>query len=196
MMENRKKSEFYTSSKISTPFKVFIGVFLIAGLAFIGYHMYKEGEELGSIASLLFATILGAVLLFWVFSKIKRIHDLTNLSEVEKSYVNDLANMKATSIIRKYVFSNMDIQPILAFIVIIGDMVKKMLFYIFIGGLLLLFIYGDNTIFDKIIMLSLAIIWCPWAEALLLRKIDYKLTFLSKLVLTIIVFSIAIKTGS
>lgn len=192
-MAEKKPSEFYTSTKISPSFKIFIGVFLIVALFLIGYLLYKEGEGLTNIITLMIGVIAGIVLIFWIFAKMKRVRDLTNLSELEKSHVDDLAGMKITAGIKKLIFPDVDIRPVLAFIVIVGDMINKMLFYIFISGLVLLFIYKNNTIFDKAIMLSLALIWSPWIENIIIKRLDYKIIFLLKLALTIIVFSIAIK---
>ncbi len=194
-MEEKKPSGFYTSNKISVPFKAFLSIFLIIGLSYIGYLLYIYDAGLQSIIGTIFVAILGIVLILRLFSKAIRIRDLTNLSELEESHINDLASMKITTVLKKVIFPDVDIRPILAFVVIVGGILGEMFFYIFIMCLILTFFTKNNTIFDKIMMLSLAIIWCPWIGNMLVKRISYKSSLLFKWVLTIAVFFIGIKVS-
>jgi len=192
-MIEKKPNEFYTSFKISLPIKVFIGVLLVITLSWIGCLQYKTGKNLSDIITLIAVIVLCVVFIFWIFSKMRRLYNLNNLSSIERSYIDDLAAMKITKIIKRLLFPDLDIQFVLSFIIIVGDMMRKLLFYLFIGILGLAFIYKGNTIFDKIIILSLIAIWCPWLEDLLVKKVNYKLSFLLKLTLTATILSEAIK---
>jgi hypothetical protein len=118
---------------------------------------------------------------------IKKIRDSEKLSDTERSYIEDLGHHKITGVIKKYVFSNMDISEPLRFIVVMGWIIKWMLFSIFSGGMILLLFY-KHTSLDIALFLFLIVVWCPWIENIFLKKINFKITFIVKLLTTISIF--------
>lgn len=195
-MEKKDSNEFYTSFKISASFKIFLLIFLISALGIIGYLLYMQGAGWQSIIELALGVIFGLVIIYWFMTKgLKRFRDLSKLSDTERSYVNDLNRFKPTLFIKKYVFSDMDIQSVLSFVIIIGNLLKWSLFYIFIIGSIVV-LCRDETFFDKMMILSLAITWCPWIENALLKKVNYKIIFVLKLLITLTVFFVGIKAST
>lgn len=195
-MEKKRNGEFRTSLKISTSFKVFLVIFLLSALGIIGYSLYRQGKCWSAIFNLVLGVIFGLGIVYWFIGvALKRLLNLTNLSEQEQSYVDDLKSFKLTEFIKKYIFSDLDIRDVLNFIIILGYVVKWLLFYIFTVGSLIV-LCKDDTLLDKMMMISLAVTWCPWVENILLKKINYKIIFILKLLITMMVFFIAIRGGS
>jgi len=191
-MTDNKQSNFYTSYKISKPFIIFLVLFLIISLTFIGYSLFKIGESLQNVIELMVCAIGGIALILWLMAvSIEKIRNSENLSDTERLYIEDLRRLKITEVIKKYVFSNMNITDCLSFIIVMGGVFKWMFFYIFAGGTVIVF-YRNDTLFSKILMLSLAVVWCPWIENLILKKINFKIAFFIKLLLTILIFSAGI----
>ncbi|MFH1338779.1 MAG: hypothetical protein ABIH40_02915 [Candidatus Omnitrophota bacterium] len=187
-MEKKDSSEFYTSFKISTTFKIFLLILIIFALGIIGYLLHIQGAGWQSIIKLTLGVIFGLAIIYWFMTKgLKRFRNLSNLSDSERFYVNDLSRFKLTLLIKKYVFSDMDIQNVLSFLIIIGNLLKWLLFYIFVIGSIVV-LCRDDTFFNKMMILSLTITWCPWVENALLRKVNYKIVFMFKLLITIIIF--------
>ena len=193
----QKPSKFYTSHEISTSFKIFISIFVALGLLILGYFLLQQGESLRKIITLLFA-VVGAVALFLIggAKAFKRIQNLSNLSPAEKAYADDLSKFKLIVAI----FKDLPSGTLAAanFLVILGYILKWMLFWIFAGSsIMLLALLGvTSTLLDLLIMLCLATTWCPWLENLLLKKINYKLIFCSKIIATILIFAVAISVTS
>ncbi|MFH1876795.1 MAG: hypothetical protein ABH865_07870 [Candidatus Omnitrophota bacterium] len=191
-MTDNKQSDFYTSYKISKSFKIFLVLFSIIGLLFLGYSLVKTGENLKD-AIVLVASAAGAiVLLFWfIVVMVNKIRNPENISNIERSYAEDLGRYKVVAIVKKYVFSDMDIGQVLNLIVIMGGMFKWLLFYIFAGGTAMVFLRND-TLFNKILILALSVVWCPWLENICLKKINYILIFIVKVLATFSLFMIGI----
>jgi hypothetical protein len=191
-MKNKDSNEFYTSFKISTSFKIFLLIFLIAALGIIGYLLHIQGAGWQSIIELTLGVIFGLVIIYWFMTKgLRRFRDLSNLSDTERFYVDDLSHFELTLFIKKYIFSDMDIRNVLSFIIIIGNLFKWLLFYVFAVGSIIVLLKND-TFLDKVMMFCLAITWCPWIENILLKKVDYKIVFAFKLIITIAIFLIGI----
>lgn len=187
-MANNKQSEFYTSYKISNSFRIFLIFFIIIGLIFTGYLLFRTGENLQNVIKLIIGAAGGITLILWLMTVgIKKIRDSEKLSDTERSYIEDLGHHKITGVIKKYVFSNMDISEPLRFIVVMGWIIKWMLFSIFSGGMILLLFY-KHTSLDIALFLFLIVVWCPWIENIFLKKINFKITFIVKLLTTISIF--------
>jgi len=185
---NNKQSEFYTSYKISNSFRIFLIFFIIIGLIFTGYLLFRTGENLQNVIKLIIGAAGGITLILWLMTVgIKKIRDSEKLSDTERSYIEDLGHHKITGVIKKYVFSNMDISEPLRFIVVMGWIIKWMLFSIFSGGMILLLFY-KHTSLDIALFLFLIVVWCPWIENIFLKKINFKITFIVKLLTTISIF--------
>lgn len=191
-MEEKRANDSFTSFKISTPFKIFILILLISGLAIIGYSLNKQGQDLRNIISLMIAVILTLALIYWFMTGgLKRVRDLSNISDTERLYMDDLNHSQLTQIIKRYVFSDMDIQNVLGFSIIMGNLLKWMLFYIFAVSSIVILIKGD-TLINNVLMLFLAITWCPWVENIFLKMLNFKIIFFFKLLITIALFSVGI----
>jgi len=186
------QSEFYTSYKISKSFKVFLVLFSIAGLLFLGYSSVKAGENLKDTIVLVASATGAIVLLFWfIVAMVKKIRNPENISNIERSYAEDFGRYKVVAIVRKYVFSDMDISQVLNLIVVMGGMFKWLFFYIFAGGTAIVFARND-TLLSKILMLALSVAWCPWLENICLKKVNYKIIFIVKVLMTFSLFMIGI----
>lgn len=188
----KKVSEFYTSYKISNSFKIFLLILVIIALSFFAYFLAKEGERWSTIAEIIGSAIGGIMLLYWIIRTIgKRARHLSDLSESERLYVDELEQSRITLLAKRYLFSNMNIRGVLGLIIITGYIFKWMFFWIFAGGSIMVIIRND-TFLNKILMLSLAITWCPWIEDLFLKRLNFKTLFIAKLLITGGVFSIGI----
>lgn len=195
-MSNSQSTDEFHTCKISASFKVFLVVLLICALASISYFLAKEGEDWGEIAGLMAIVIWAIGVCCWfITSIVKRVRNLPNLSDRERLYADDLNRLKITSTIKQTFFSGMDTQEALALMIIMGDLFKWLLFYIFAGGSIIV-ICRNDTFLNKMLTFSLALTWCPWIENLLLKKINYKITFLLKVILSVLIFSIVITSSS
>lgn len=189
-------SRFYTTYKISTPFKIFLLVLVIFTTAVITHLSIRSGESWNDILALIIGVTGGSMLIYWFMTTgARRIRSLTNLSDAERSYVENLNRLKITLFIKKYVFLDKDMQNVLSFIVIMDDLIKWMLFYIFTGASIIL-ILRKETLLNKALMFFLAIVWFPWIEKLMLKRTNYKMIFLLRIILTITIFSLGIKISS
>ena len=145
-----------------------------------------------NIISLIIAVILTVALIYWFMTGgLKRVRDLSNISDTERLYLDDLNHFQLIQIIKRYVFSDMDIQNVLGFSIIMGNLLKWMLFYIFAVSSIVILIKGD-TLINNVLMLSLAITWCPWVENIFLKMLNFKIIFFCKLLITIALFSVGI----
>ncbi|MCK9615512.1 MAG: hypothetical protein M0R48_08415 [Candidatus Omnitrophica bacterium] len=186
-MANNNQTDF-PPYKISKSFKFFITLFSIIALLFLGYILFKTGENLQDIISIITGAIGGIVLIVWLaLVSIKKIRNKEGLSDRECLYIDDLGNSKIVNIIKKYIFSNMEIGDVLKFIIVMGYLFKWMFFGVFTFGTIIVFCRND-TFFSKILMLSLGIIWCPWLENLILKKLNYKIVFIIKILATFAIF--------
>ena len=154
-MENKQ-------SKISTSFKIFISLILLIGLSVLGYSLVQQGESLPRVIALLLA-VIGAVGLFLIggIKIFKRLKNLSDLSPAEETYAKDLSKSKFIITLFKDLSSGTS--TAVNFLVILGYMVKWLLFWIFAGSSLMLLIQG-TSLFDTLIILCLTITWCPWLE--------------------------------
>ncbi|MBN3038701.1 MAG: hypothetical protein JW869_04700 [Candidatus Omnitrophica bacterium] len=191
-MENNNQNELNPNLKISGSFRLFLVILSILGLVCVGYILVSAGESIKDVVGLLAGGAGGILLLLWfIMIVIKKIVKGEDITDAEKIYIENLTKNKIVEIIRKYIFSDMDISAVLRFIVVMGSVFKWMFFYIFAGGALIVF-FNKDTLFNQLLMLGLAIVWCPWLENIFLKKVDYKITFIAKVVFTILIFSAGI----
>lgn len=178
--------------KISKSFKIFLAFFVMIGISATGYLLVQNGEKIGNVVPLLIGAFGGIFLIYWILTVgIVRINGQKELSDNEEHYVEDIGRLKITAIVKKYVFSNLDIQGVIRFAVVMGFLFKWTLFWIFAGGTILVLFHKD-TAFNIALIISLALVWCPWLENLFLKKIDYKVVFAGKILLTLALFAIGI----
>ena len=184
--------------KISKSFKIFLVFFVVIGVSVVGYALIQSGEKIGNIVPLLIGTVGGIFLIYWLATEgLGRINGNKELSSIEQSYLENIGNLKITATVKKYVFSDLDIRRVIRFVVVMGSMYKWTLFWIFAGGTVLVLLHKDtasnkDTAFNTALIISLAIVWCPWLENLILKKIDYKVAFMGKILLTLLLFAIGI----
>lgn len=192
-MINDKENNFYKSTQISTPFKIFLILLVIAGVIFLDYLFLKNGKSFSDVVGLTISVIGGSTLLYWFFlTSIRKLRNTEYLTDMERSHVNDLSQLKITEKVKKHVFSNMDITDCLNLTVVMGGSFKWMFFYIFAGGTIVVFLCKNNTSLDRILILSLAVVWCPLIEDLILKRVDFKIIFFIKLILTALIFLVGI----
>lgn len=191
-MNQEKPSQLYTSMNISKSFKIFLMFFIVLALSMLGWVLYKTGEKLDFIIPLIAGETGGIFLIYWIVTKgIRKINGLDGLSDIEKFYVEDIGKLRLTAYIKKYIFSDLDIQGVIRFIVVFGYLFKWMFFWIFSGGTIIVLLHKD-TVLNITLISMLAIIWCPWIEGALSRKLDYKIIFIGRILLTFMLFSIGI----
>jgi len=178
--------------KISKSFKVFLAFFVVIGVSAVGYLLVQNGEKVGNVAPLLIGAVGGISLIYWLATAgVGRINGHKELSGSEKRYVDNIGRLKITAIVKKYVFSDLDIQGVIRFVVVMGSIFKWMLFWIFAGGIVLVLLNKD-TVFNIALIISLAIVWCPCLENLFLKRIDFKVVFAGKILLTLALFAIGV----
>ncbi|MDD5195062.1 MAG: hypothetical protein PHQ96_05265 [Candidatus Omnitrophica bacterium] len=189
---NNNQNEFSAPFKVSKSFKIFIVLFSFMGLFFLSYVLSKTGTNLRDIIGIVVGASGGIVLISWmILVSIKKIRNEAGLSEVERLYIDDLEHSKITKVAKQYIFSNMGMGDILRFIVVTGYIFKWAFFGIFAFGTVTVF-FRNDTLFSKILMLSLGIIWCPWLENIILKKLNFKIIFIVKLLVSLLIFLSAI----
>ena len=171
--------------KLSPSFWKLLAVILIAGVAGIAYWFSRTGEDWKGF--LLYA-IIGLVLVWQAVAAGRRIGKGV-LSTVERSYVSDLGSWAPTRAVKQLLFPDVDMEKVLELIVVLGGVMKWLLFLIFLLGVVVTGLRHDPDVF---LMAVLAFVWFPSLERLVLRKIDYKLVFIVKVLLTILVFMVGI----
>jgi len=155
--------------KISKSFKVFLAFFVLIGVSAVGYLLVQSGEKIGNVVPLLIGALGGIFLIYWlVTAGLRRINGHKELSDSEKRYVENIGKLKITAIARKYVFSDLDIQGVIRFVIVMGSIFKWMFFWIFAGGTVLTLLHKDAT-FSIALIISLAISWCHWLENIFLQ---------------------------
>lgn len=183
---------FYTSYKLSLSFKVCLLIFVSLSIVWLTYAEARQGEDW---KTLLIGTGSGVALVYWLITTMaRRIRNPNELSTVESSYIEDLSRLKVVSFLRAHVFSEMNLQDVLRFIVILGYLFKWFFFYIFVMGSTLLLI-RQNALLDRMFMLALAITWCPWIEDMVVKTINYKIVFALKVALTITLFAVGVASN-
>ncbi len=191
-MDQENLAKVYSLSK---SFKIFLGFFIIIALCFLGYILHKTGDTLDHIIPLLSGAGGGVFLIYWIMTTgVRKIYSLDNLSDTENLLVENINQLKITPYVKKYIFSDLDIQSAIRFIVVSGNHLKWLFFWIFAGGTIIVVSHKD-TIFNITLISSLAIIWCPWIEQVIIRKVDYKIVFAGKILLTAIVFFIGVSVS-
>ncbi len=178
--------------KLSKSFKIFLAFFVVIGVSVVAYVLIQSGEKVGDIIPLLIGAIGGIFLIYWIVTEgIGRINGNKGLSTIEQSYSENISNLKITAIIKNIFFPDLDIQGVVRSVVVMGSVFKWMFFWIFAGGTILVLIHKD-TVFNIALIISLAIVWCPWLENLFIKRMDYKTVFVGKVSLTLILFAIGI----
>ena len=171
--------------KLSPSFWKLLAVILIAGMAGITYWFSRTGEDWKGF---LVCAVIGLLLVWHAVATGRRIGKGL-LSTSERSYVVDLGSWAPTRAVKRLLFPDVDIEKMLELIVVLGGVMKWLLFLIFLLGVVVTGWRHDPDVF---LMAVLAFIWFPSLDRLVVRKIDYKLVFVAKLLLTVLVFMVGI----
>jgi hypothetical protein len=166
-----------------------IGVLVVLGIAGVAYMFHLGGASVRDTVAVVIALLLAVALIFWLFLKMKRFLYLRDLSEEEGRYAADIAN---SGIVRWFEgATGIKVPNLCSFIVIYGGLLKRLLFFVFLWGGVILLIRGDLLV-NILLMFSLAAVWLPTLDKYMVKKMDYKLFFLIKLAMTSLIFSFAI----
>lgn len=189
-------NKFNKPYKFSTSFKVFVFIFLLFIIGFLIFNILLGEEKKWSIFATFISLGIGFLIMLYLFFT-KGIEIIINPSELpdsEKKYIDDLNNkLNNIALIKKYIFSNMDLRPIAAFIIAIGYIFKWAIFSIsFSISLAIFFSLFSNsnraTLFDSLPVLLFLLIWYPDSEKPFLKKLNFKTIFILKILLSFLVF--------
>lgn len=185
--------------KISMPFKIFLALLCIAGLIAYGHLLLKAGQSLRMVILNIVMVAGAIVLVVWVPLMLmtavnKARYTPEKMSATEHAYADDLKNFKIMATIKKYIFSDMNMDELFNSIVVAGGALRMAFFWMFTAITVISFIKNYN-ILNKIVYLSLSVVWCPWIENLFLKKFNFKIVFLIKLLITIFIIAVGVRIG-